>query len=130
MSPYGSNHRYGVDVWRFENRARIGCYFDRRIAAFSPREGIHVFVTEHFDASVFLSMKIPDDVGAPVSVSDDSDSYHMSPAVNLWIFGYENKNTARCHSPLSGPPFLTLSGQGNLPDCGKNVQEDSKALHK
>src|SRR5882762_816972 len=53
-----------------------------------------------------------------------------SPAMNLWIFGYENKNTAHCHSPLCGPPFLTLPGQGNLPDCGKNDQEDSKAFHK
>ena len=38
--------------------------------------------------------------------------------------------TAHCLCPLCGPPFLTLSVQGNLPACGKNVQENSKALHK
>src|ERR1700674_1846701 len=87
VSPYGSNHRHGVDVGRFENREGICCYFDRGVVAFGPLEGIRVLVTKHLDARVILSMKIPDDVGTPISVSNNSDSYHGSPARNLRIFG-------------------------------------------
>src|SRR5260370_3163928 len=95
VSAYGSNHRHGVDVGRFENLVRIGRYFDRRVVAVGPRERMQVLVTQHLDASVILSVKIPHDVGAPISVSNHSDSNHGTPASNLRIFA---KNANKLHT--------------------------------
>src|SRR5260221_13893583 len=87
VSPYRRNYRHRVDVSRLENRVRIGRYFDGRVGAVGPRERMQVHVTKHLDASVILSVKISHDVGAPISVSNDSDSNHRSPAMNLRNFG-------------------------------------------